>query len=145
MSADDDWLGPVGYKSWNILDDDGFSEDGSIKIVSNGSIGRFPHLFEFKFFYSGFVGSDGGALDSDFAFFDGYGSIKGDFVISFVSIFDSKIKVLYVEVEVGSDKFVFDELPEDSGHLISIKFCNCVFDFNSLGSERIRESVLADG
>lgn len=145
MSADDDWLGPVLDKSWNVLDNDGFSEDGSVKIVSNGSIGRFPHLFEFEFFDSGFVGGDSGALDSDFAFFDGLGGIKGDFVVGFVSIFHAEIKVLDIEVEVGSDKFVFDELPEDSGHLISIKFCDCVFDFDFLCGEGIGEGVLADG
>ena len=144
VSSNNNRFGPVGYKSGNIVDDDWFSEDCSIKIVSDSSVGRFPHFLEFELLYSGFVRSDGSTLDTDFALLNGMGGIHGDFVISFISIFHSQIEVLNVEVKEGMDEFVLDELPEDSSHLITIKFSDGVGDFDFLGSERIGESRFAN-
>ena len=39
MSANDDGLSPSGNISWDVLDDDGLSEDGTIENVTDGSIG----------------------------------------------------------------------------------------------------------
>lgn len=39
VSADDDRLSPPGYKSGDIADDNGFTEDCAVENVSDGSIG----------------------------------------------------------------------------------------------------------
>jgi prepilin-type processing-associated H-X9-DG protein len=73
VSADDNGFGPVFNESGDVADEDGFSEDSSVKVVSDSSIGAFPHFFKLELFDSGFVGGNGGALDANFAFFDGSG------------------------------------------------------------------------
>jgi len=132
MSANNDGLFPAGNVSGDTVDDDGLSEDGTLKIVSNGSVGGFPHLLEVEFLDSGLIRSDGGALDTDLAFLDGLGSVKGDLVVSLISVFHTKIKVLDVQVKEGEDKLILDELPDDSGHLVTVKLSNGIFDLNFL-------------
>jgi len=48
VSSNNDGLSPAWHKSWNVGDDNGLSEDGSVKNVSNRSIWRLPHLFEIE-------------------------------------------------------------------------------------------------
>jgi hypothetical protein len=38
VSANNDWLGPAWNNSWNVLDDDWLSEDGTVEDVSNGTV-----------------------------------------------------------------------------------------------------------
>ena len=126
VSSDDDGLGPVLDESGDVLDEDGFSEDGSIEVVSNGSIGTLPHLLELELLDSVLIGGDGGALDADLAVLDGLGSVESDFVVGLVPVLDAQVEVLDVEVEVGVDQIILDELPEDSGHLVSVELGNGV-------------------
>ena len=89
MSSNNNRLLPISNKSWNIFNDNRLSEDCSIEIVSDGAIWTLPHFFQLEFFNSGLIWGDGGTLDSDLAFLDGFGSIKGDLIVGFVSVFDS--------------------------------------------------------
>ena len=144
MPANDDGLGPVVDKTGDVVDHDGLPENGSIEIVSNGAVGALPHLLQLELFHSGFIGGDGGTLNSDFAVLDSFGGIKRHFVVSFISKFHSQIEVLDVEVKEGVDELVLDLLPEDSGHLISIEFGNWVFNFDLLCGKRVGEGRLAE-
>ena len=144
VSSNDDWFLPSWNESGDVFNDDGFSKDSSIENVSDSSIGTFPHLLELELLNSCFVRSDGGTLDTDFALFDSFSSFNGDFVISFVSVLHSEIKVLNLDVKEGKDEFVLDGLPDDSGHLVSIEFSDWVgnLDFSSL--HLIRYYLLID-
>lgn len=122
MSANNNRLFPAGNQSWDVLDDNRFSEDSSVEDVSDGSIWTLPHGFQVEFFDSCFVRSDGCALDADFAFFDGFGSLDGDFVVSLISVLHAEIEVLDLEIEERKNKFISDGFPDDSGHLITVKF-----------------------
>ena len=137
MSADDDGFGPVANESGDVLDDDGLSEDGSVEVVSDGAVGGFPHLFQFEFLDSGFVGGDGGTLDADFALLDGLSCIHGDLVVGLISVLHPQIEVLDVKIEEGVDEFVLDELPEDSGHLVSVQLGDGVSHLYFLAGEGI--------
>ena len=68
------------------------------------------------------------------------GSVHSDFVVSLVSVLHAEIEILNVKVKEGVDELIFDELPEDSGHLISVEFCDRVGDFDFLGGKGIGES-----
>lgn len=94
VSADDDGFFPSRNESRDVADDDGFSEDGPIEDVPDGAIGTLPHLLKVEFLDSSFVGSDGCTLDAYFAFFDGFGGLDGDFVVSGISILDAEVEVL---------------------------------------------------
>ena len=132
MSSDDNGLIPVRDESWDVLDEDGFSENSSVQIVSDGSIGTLPHLLEFEFFDSSLIRGDSGTLDTNFAFLDGFGGVKGDLVVSLVSVLNAQIKVVDVQIQVGVDKLILDLLPEDTSHLVTVKFGNAVLDFDLL-------------
>jgi len=45
VSADNNGFSPRGNESRNIFDDNGFSEYRTVQVVSDGSVGGFPHLF----------------------------------------------------------------------------------------------------
>jgi hypothetical protein len=49
------WFVPTFNLNWNIFANDRFSKNSSIQIISNSSVGRSPHFFQFKFLYSSFI------------------------------------------------------------------------------------------
>jgi len=49
VTANDDWFGPAGDKTGNILADDWLPENGASEDVSDRAIGRLPHLLQFEF------------------------------------------------------------------------------------------------
>ena len=134
VSANNDWLFPARDESGDVADDNGFSEDGAIEDVSDGSIGTLPHFLELELLNSGLIRGDGGTLDPDLALLDGLSSLNGDFVISGISVLHPEIEVHDLKVKEGQDKFILDGLPDDSGHLITIELSHWVgnFDFSSL-------------
>lgn len=64
VSSNDNGTLPIGNYSGYIFYDDRFSENCSIQLVSNGSVGRLPHFFQAKFFHTSFIRSDGCTLNS---------------------------------------------------------------------------------
>lgn len=126
MPSDHDRLFPPWNQSGDVFNDNWFSEDCATQNVSDCSIGAFPHLFEFELFDSCLIGCDSGAFDPDFTVFNGLSSINGNLIIGLISMLDSEVKILDVEVQKREDKFVFDRLPNDSGHLVSIELDNRV-------------------
>ena len=58
-------------------------------------------------------------------------------IVGLVSVFDTEVEVLNVQIQEGMDELILDLLPEDSGHFITIKFGDWVFDFDFLGSEAV--------
>lgn len=93
VSADDDRFLPAWDESRDVFDDNGFSEDGSVEYVSDGSVGTLPHFLQVELLDSGLIRSDGCTLDANLAFFDGFSSLDGNFVISGIPMFHSEIKV----------------------------------------------------
>jgi len=130
MSTNNDGLSPSGDELGDVLADDGFSEDSTVKIVSDGTIGGLPHFLQVEFLDSSLIGGDGGALNTDFAFSDGLSSIEGDLIVGGVSVFHTEIEVEDVEIQERSDEFILDEFPDDSGHFITIEFSNGVLNLD---------------
>ena len=144
VTANDDGFSPVLDESGDVVDEDGFSEDGTVEVVSDGSVGWFPHFLELELLDSGFVGGDGSTLNADLAVLDSFSSIEGHLVVSFISVLDAEIEVLDVEVKEGMDELILDLLPEDSGHFVTVEFSNGVVNFNFLGSKAIGEGWFAN-
>lgn len=101
VPSNNDWFFPSRNESWNVINDDGFSEDSTVEDVSNGTVGTFPHMLEVEFLDSGFVRSDCGTFDSDLAFFDGICSIDGDLIVGCISVFDTEIEIFDIEIKEG--------------------------------------------
>jgi hypothetical protein len=51
-----------------------------------------------------------------------FGGIDGDLVVGGVALLDAEVVVEQVDVEVGQDQLVLDELPDDAGHLVAVEF-----------------------
>ena len=104
MSTYDDWFCPTWNTSWNVLDDDGLTENDTSNNVTDGSVGGLPHLLQIEFLDSSFVRSDGGTFNTNFAGFDGLCSVDGYLVISGITVFDAQVVVLDVEIQVREDE-----------------------------------------
>ena len=63
---------------------------------------------------------------------DSLSGIDRDLVISGVTVLHTQIEVVDVEVEMRVDELVLDKLPDDSGHLVTVKFGNRVSNLNFL-------------
>jgi hypothetical protein len=103
VSSYNDGLLPSWDKSWNIVDNDRLSKYGTIQVISDGSVGAFPHFLKAELFDSGLIWGDSCALDSHLALADSLGSFKSYFVISLISIFHTQIKVLDLQVQKRKD------------------------------------------
>ena len=87
-------------------------------------------MFEFKLLDSGLIWGDGSTLDSNFTFFDCFGSIKGNLIVGLITMLDSKVEVLDGEMKEGENEIIFDGFPDDSGHLITIEFDDGIRDMD---------------
>lgn len=73
------------------------------------------------------------------------GGVEGDFVIGFISVLDAQVEVLYVKIKEGMDELILDVLPEDSGHFITVEFCDGVGDLDFLGGKAEGECRSSSG
>jgi len=73
VTSNNDGLGPAGDKARHVGADNGLTEDSTVQDVTDGSIGRFPHLLKLELLDTLLVGGDGSALDSDLVLLDGVG------------------------------------------------------------------------
>ena len=124
MPTNHDWLRPAGNQSRHIAADDRLAKDDAAYDVSDGAVGRTPHLFEIEFLDAGLVRCNGRALDADAVFLDCLGGIDRDLVLGSVALFDAEVVIVEVDIQIGVDQLVFDELPHDPGHLIAVEFNN---------------------
>lgn len=73
-------------------------------MVSNGAIRRQPHLLELELFYTLLIWGNGCALDTNRVLFDSLGGIERDLVVGLITVWQTQVVVLKVNVEVGVDK-----------------------------------------
>ena len=130
VTADDDRLGPARNQPRHILDHDRRAEDGAAENVSDGAVGREPHLLEVELLDAGLVGGDGRAFDAHAVLLDGVGGVDGDLVVGLVAVLDAEVVVVQVDVEVRQDQHLFDHLPDDASHLVTIEVYDRAFDFD---------------
>jgi hypothetical protein len=90
-------------------------------------------LLQLELLNTSLIGSDGSTLDTDRVLLDGLSSINGDLVVGLVTVLKTEIIVLEVDVEVGVDELVLDDLPDDAGHLITVELDDGVLDLDLVG------------
>jgi hypothetical protein len=104
VATNDDRLGPAGNATRNVLNDNGLTEDDTTADVTDGTVGRLPHLLEGELLDTGLIRGDGGALDADLVFLDGVCAVDSDLIVSGITVLDAQVEVLDVEVKVGVDE-----------------------------------------
>ena len=131
VSTDNDRLGPSGDEARNVVNNDWFTEDNATKNIANRAVGATPHLLQAELFNTRLIGSDCRALDAHAMLFDRIGGINRHLVVSRVAILDRQVVVTQINIQVGVDQTVFNELPHDAGHFVAIEFndraCNLHF------------------
>jgi hypothetical protein len=103
MTTNNNGLGPAGHEAGHVGADNGLTEDGTVQDVTDGSIGRFPHLLKLELLDTLLVWGDGSALDSDLVLLDGVGRLNSNLVISGITVLNGEIVVLKINVNIGSD------------------------------------------
>ena len=134
VSADNDGFFPAGHKFRDVADDDGLTEDGAADDVSDGTVGGLPHLLKVELGDTSLIRGDGCALNANLAGLDCFSGVDSDLIISGVTVLDAEIEVLDVKVQVRVNQLVLDELPDDSGHLVTVELSNGLGNLNSIGS-----------
>ena len=49
------------------------------------------------------------------------GGVDSDLVVSCVAVLDGKIEGAQLDIEIGLDQLVLDQLPDDTRHLVSVE------------------------
>lgn len=90
-------------------------------------------LLQFELFHARLVGCDSGALYSNRILLDGFGGIQCDLVVRLITVGQTQVVVLEVNVQIRVDKLVLDVLPDDAGHLVTVELHDGVLDLDLLG------------
>ena len=144
VAADDDRLGPAGHQARHVFADDRFAEDDAAEDVADRAVGRAVHLLQIEFFDARLVGRDSRALDRDADLFGHLGRIDRDLVVGLVAIFDAEVVIEQLDIEIGVDQLLLDELPNDARHLVAVHLDDGILDldlghgFPGKGLERVR-------
>jgi len=137
VTTDDDGLFPAGHKLGDVVDDDGGTEDHTIKNVTDGAVGGSPHLLEVELLNASFIRGDGRALDADVVLLDGVSAIDGNLIVGLITLLDGEIVILDVNVDVAKDELVLDPRPENAGHLIAVHLDDLLVDLDLLETAAI--------
>jgi len=130
VSTNDDGLFPAWHELGDVGDNDRGSEDSATNDVSNGSVGGSPHLLKAEFSDTSLIRGDSSALDTNLAGLDGFCGLMGDLIVSGITVLDAEIEVLDIQITMREDELLLDELPDNSGHLISVHLDNGVSDLD---------------
>ena len=132
MTANTNWRCPVRHQAGHITHNNWFAKHRTIQNISDRSVRRLPHLFQVKFLYSFFIRGNCRTLYSNAILLNCIGSIYGNLVIGFIAVFNAKVIIFYIQLQVRKYQFVFYKTPDDSCHLVAIQFYNRVRYFNFL-------------
>ena len=130
VTANNNWLGPARNKAWNVAANNWLAEYNATQDVADGAVWRLPHFLQFEFFNACFVGGNGCALHANAMLQDGICGIDGDLVVGLVAVFHTKVVVLKFNIEVRQDQTIFDELPDDAGHLVAVELDDWIVNFD---------------
>lgn len=86
MTTYDDGLHPPAHKPGDVFADDSFPEDSAAQNISDGAIGRLPHLFQLELLNPLLIGGDGGTLDANIVLLYSFCGVLGDLVVGGITI-----------------------------------------------------------
>ena len=77
---------------------------------------------------------DGGAFDGDAHLPGLFGGVDGDLVLGAVAFLDAEIVIEQVDIEIGQDQLLLDEIPDDPGHLVAVHLDDGVVHLRAVAS-----------
>ena len=127
MAADDDGPRPARHESRHVAADDRRAEHHAAQDVADRAVGAAPHLLEAELLDPPLVGGYGGALDGNADLLGLFGGIDRDLVLGGIAALDAEIVIEQVDVQIGQDQLLLDEIPDDPGHLVAVHLDDGVF------------------
>ena len=104
VSSNNDGLSPARNKSWNVFDDNWFTENSTTKDVSNCTVRWLPHLFKFKLLYSCLISSDCCAFYTNTTLLYSSRSINRYLIVCSISVLNAQVVISNVKVKEGEDQ-----------------------------------------
>lgn len=99
VPANDDGLDPARYQAGDVLADDGLPEHCASEDVTDGAVGRTPHLLQLELFHAILIWRDGGALDAHVVALDCLRRLNRHPVVCCISVLHTEVIALQEETE----------------------------------------------
>ena len=122
MTCQCDRLLPVSDTGLDSLYYDGRTEYSSIKDRTDRTIRTLPHLLQIIFCHSGCIWCNGRTFNSHTILFRSLRTLHSYPVISLISMFQPKIIIFCLQINIRNKQLILDHLPEDPGHFIPVHF-----------------------
>ena len=120
VTGNGDGFLPVAHAGLDSLHNNGGTENRAIQDSPDGAVGALVHLLQVIFLHTGVIWRNGGALHSHTVLLRRLGGVHRHLVVRLVAVFQSQIIILCIQINIWKKKLLFDHLPEDSCHLVSI-------------------------
>ena len=120
MSCDRDRLFPAGNKRLDALNEDRSSENGTVKDSSDSSVRALPHRVEVILGHSLSVRCDSSALNCNAELISPVSCIDSNLVSCLVSVLESQVEILGLQINIRQDDNVLYLLPDNSCHLVPV-------------------------
>ena len=137
VTANNNRLRPTGHKARNVLTNDWCTENNAAKDVTDRAVRATPHLLEAEFFNALLIRCDGRTFNANTIFLDRVCRVDRDLVVGLVTDFHGKIVILQINVQIGQDQFLLNEIPNDPCHFVAVEFDDWVSYLN-LGHVSLR-------
>lgn len=99
VPANDDGLGPARHQARDVLAQDGPSEHCASQDVTDGAVGRTPHLLQLELLHALLVWCDGGALDAHVVTADSLRRLNCDLVVCCISVLHTEVIAVQGEIK----------------------------------------------
>ena len=100
--------------------EDGSTENCPVQSCADRAVGALVHGLQVILFYARRIGGDRRTLDGYTVFLRGLGRVNCDLIIGLIPFGKSEVIILCLQINIGKKEIVFDHLPDDAGHLISV-------------------------
>ena len=130
MTCQSDRLFPAGNKRRNTLNEDRCTEDRTVHDRTDRTVRALPHLLKLILIHTLCVWSDCGTLNCNAEFNGTVGSIDCYLIVSFITMRQSQIKILCLQIHKRFNDDILDLLPDDSCHFIAIHLNEWRFHLN---------------
>ena len=120
MTCKCDRFHPILYTWLDSLYNDRRTEYSSIKNGTDRSVWTLVHFFQVILFHSGCVWRDRGTFYGYSVFLGCFCCINGNLIICLISVLKTKIIIFCIQFQIRCEKFILDDLPQDTCHLVSV-------------------------
>ena len=120
MTRNGDGFNPAAYGGLQAGQRDGRTEYGAIQNRTDGAVGALIHLFEVVLGHALRIRGNRCALHTHAVFLHSLSRLHGDLVVGLIAGGEAQIVVFSLKVDIRGQKMIFNHLPDDAGHFVSV-------------------------